>query len=87
MQWTTGTGTDQGVIERGADVDKDQGGGKDSATDDDSSRAARGSHDKNDRSGNGQPRTNAVRDGVGQNVAKIIARFHMSIIVRLEAFG
>ena len=64
-------GADQRVIERGADVDEDQGAGKDGATDDDPGRAARGGDDEVNGAGDGESGADAVGDGVGQDVAEV----------------
>ncbi len=63
---------DQRVIERGAEVNEDERGGKDGATDDVPGRTARGSDDEVDGAGDGESCADAVGDGVGEDVAQVI---------------
>lgn len=65
-----GAGADEGVIERGAEINQDQGGGEDGAGDDVPGGAARGGNDEHGGSGDGEAGADAVGDGVGEDVAQ-----------------
>ena len=82
-----GAGAHQRVIERGAEIDQHQRAGKDGATDNEPRRAARGSNDQIDGSRNGERGADAVRDGVGQNVAQFVVGVHKTMIVRRSRRG
>jgi len=78
-------GEHQRVVERGAQVNKNQGDREDGATDDIRGRPTRGRSDEIDSAHHGQDRANAVRDGVGQNVAEFGLGRHRSMIARGRA--
>ena len=66
----------QRVIERRADVDQHQRRGKDRATHHHPGCAARGCGDQVNRAHDRQHRADAVRDGIGQNVAQMVVGLH-----------
>ncbi len=73
------------MVKRGAEINEDQGGGEYGATDDDERGPARGSDDEINRSHDGEAETDAVGDGVGEDVAQAGVLRHRMMIVRAEA--
>ena len=72
----------QRVVERGAEINQHQRRRKDRATDYVPCRAAGGGGDQVDRAHNRQRRADAMRDGVGQNIAQLVFRLHSLMIAR-----
>ena len=74
----------QGVIERGAHVDEHERGGKDAATGQQPDAAVAGGRDEVDAAGDGESSADAVRDGVGEDVAEALLSLHRLRILRAE---
>jgi len=72
----------QRVVERGAEVNQDQRGGEDAATDHIPGGSPRGGGNQVDRADDGHSEANSVGDGVGQNVAKLVMGLHIPMIER-----
>jgi len=70
----------QRVVKRGTNVDKYQRYRKNSATHHEPRSAMRRCGDQGDRADDGQHRAYAVRDGIGQNVAKMVVVLHRMMI-------
>lgn len=79
---TAGARAHQGVVEGGADIDENQRARKDGARDDEPGRSARGGGDKPDGACNGESGADAMRDGVGKDVAQAEVGVHRLMIVR-----
>ena len=82
MEDVAGASAHQRVVKGREKVDENERGREDGATDDEPGRPTRGGHDEEDGAGDGEPRTDAVGDGVGENVAQIRALVHGLMIVR-----
>jgi len=67
---------DQGVIERGKDIDQNESSGEDGAAHDLPNASAGCNHNEVDRAADGQRRTDSVGDGVGEDVAERIGMIH-----------
>lgn len=82
-------GKHQRVIERGTEINEDQRGGEDGATNDDPGRAAGGGGDEIDGTSDGESSADAMGNSVSEDVAEtesiqVLLRRHKSMIVPVE---
>jgi hypothetical protein len=82
MKDVASAGADEGVIKRGAEINEHECAGEYGAADDDERGAACGGDDEINRSHDSEGEADAVRDGVGENVAEVGVRRHRLMIVR-----
>ena len=71
MQYVASAGPPQRVVKRGAEIDEYEGHGKDRATDDEKRRASRRGRDEKNGTYQCGTQTDAVRDGISEDIAQV----------------